>query len=151
MKFKLRLRNNLRTEVARRAYCRGTIEAGHEHQRTEASGGYNRRGDGKEIEGSGSASEKIEIVREGDIVIEIDQAMSGDSPSELEQVKLDILRSLGVSAFQIDSSKRSAGVGGQSIRLRKFCQECQKSQLLMNRLLNCRSNLVGSFSTRRTS
>ena len=56
------------------------------------------RGDGKEIEGSGSASEKIEIVREGDIVIEIDQAMSGDSPSELEQVKLDILRSLGVES-----------------------------------------------------
>jgi len=56
------------------------------------------RGDGEDIEGSGSASEKIEIVRKGDVVIEIDQAMSGDSPSELEQKKLEILHSLGVES-----------------------------------------------------
>ena len=56
------------------------------------------RGDGTEVEGSGSASEKIEIVREGDVVIEIDQAMSGDSPSELEQKKLEILYPLGVES-----------------------------------------------------
>jgi len=56
------------------------------------------RGDGAEIDASGMASEKIEIVRNGDVVIEIDQAMSGDSPSELELKKLEILHSLGVES-----------------------------------------------------
>jgi len=55
-------------------------------------------GDGLEIQGDGSASEKIEIVRKGDVIIQIDQAMSGELPSNLESEKVEILRSLGVES-----------------------------------------------------
>jgi hypothetical protein len=52
-------------------------------------------GDGELVKGEGEAAEVVEI-RDGELVlIEIQQSMVGDSPSELERQKMDLLRGLG--------------------------------------------------------
>ena len=52
-------------------------------------------GDGLLVKGEGEAAEVVEI-RDGELIlIEIQQSMVGDSPSELEQQRMNLLRSVG--------------------------------------------------------
>ena len=49
--------------------------------------GFDVTGDGEVVEDSGEASERIEVRKGKKLLIEVKQAMSGKSPSELEQEK----------------------------------------------------------------
>ena len=55
-------------------------------------------GDGDLVEGNGEASERIEIRKGKKLLIEGNQAMSGKSPSELEQEKSQLLKKLGAES-----------------------------------------------------
>lgn len=56
--------------------------------------GLDVTGDGEVVEDSGEASERIEVHKGKKLLIEIKQAMSGKSPSELEQEKKQFLKEL---------------------------------------------------------
>ena len=55
-------------------------------------------GDGEVVEEHGEASERIEIRKGKKLLIEVNQAMSGKSPSELEQEKIQLLKKLGAES-----------------------------------------------------
>jgi len=58
-------------------------------------------GDGEIVEQSGEASERIEIRKGKKLLIEVKQAMSGKSPSELEQEKKQLIKDLGAESTSV--------------------------------------------------
>lgn len=60
--------------------------------------GLDVTGDGEVVEGSGKASERIEVHKGKKLLIEVKQAMSGKSPSELEDEKKQFLNELGAES-----------------------------------------------------
>ena len=57
--------------------------------------GFDVTGDGEVVEDSGEASERIEVRKGKRLLIEVKQAMSGKSPSELEEEKKQFVNGLG--------------------------------------------------------
>ena len=60
--------------------------------------GFDVTGDGEVVEDSGEASERIEVHKGKKLLIEVKQAMSGKSPSELELEKKQFLKELGAES-----------------------------------------------------
>ena len=60
--------------------------------------GLDVTGDGEVVEESGEASERIEVHKGKKLLIEVKQAMSGKSPSELEEEKKQFLKELGAES-----------------------------------------------------
>ena len=78
--------------------------------------GLDVTGDGEVVEESGEASERIEIRKGKKLLIEVKQAMSGKSPSELEQEKKQLLKDLGALStselhqWQLDATSHETSI-----------------------------------------
>jgi len=82
----------------------------------DKSVGLDVTGDGEVVEESGEASERIEIRKGKKLLIEVKQAMSGKSPSELKQEKKQLLNSLGAVStselhqWQLDATSHETSI-----------------------------------------
>ena len=84
----------------------------------DPSTGLDVSGDGKAVEESGEASEKIENPKGGKLLIEVKQAMDGESPSNLKQEKKELLKELGADSTselqqrQLDANELETKISG---------------------------------------
>mgnify|MGYP001168957935 CR=1 FL=1 len=78
--------------------------------------GLDVTGDGEIVEKSGEASERIEVHKGKKLLIEVKQAMSGKSPSELEEEKKQFVNGLGAEStselqqWQLDANSYETGI-----------------------------------------